>query len=229
MRVVSRLMLCGVMALAAAGCGGSDPGTGSRTLWVKAEAVTDGSTDGTELFIQVRQGGETGEILTDAVVTIEGDKTGEFAVPWTGIKWGDFAAGGYLRDDFAWDTGWRISVKRGSDDLVAYIEAPGVTEIGKPLANTTYRRSDAQPLVVQWRDTEGRRAELVEVDFQESNEADRTLNEDPGELEIEYNRLEAKNDERLEVRRRNEINLEGGVVGSTFRATTRHTIRFNIE
>ncbi len=229
MRVVSRLILCGAVALAAAGCGGSDPGTGSRTLWVKAEAVTDGSTNGTELFIQVRQGGESGQILTDAVVTVDGDKTGEFAVPWTGLKWNNFAAGGYLRQGFDWDTGWKITVQRGSDDLVAYLEAPGVTEISSPIANTTYRRSSGDPLVVRWKDRDGRRAELVDINFRHSKEANRTLKEDSGELKVEYNRLEARKDERLEISRRNEINLEGGVAGSAFRATTKHSIEFIVE
>ncbi len=229
MRVVSRLILCGAMALAAVGCGGSDPGTGTKTLWVKAEAVTDGSTPGTGMFIQVRQGGENGALVKDAVVTIEGDRTGEVTLPFSDEEWWGFIPGGYYRDEFAWDTGWRIEVRRGNDELVAYIEAPGVTHITSPIANTTFTRGNAQPLVVQWKDTEGRKAEIVEIDFGKSNEADRTLTEDTGELKLEYNRLEAQKDERLSIRRRNEINLEGGVVGSTFKVTSQHDIRFNIE
>src|SRR4051794_20230355 len=55
-------------SLFALACGGSNPGGGTRTLWVNAAAETDGSTDGSRLQIEVREGSSTGTLVTDATV-----------------------------------------------------------------------------------------------------------------------------------------------------------------
>lgn len=228
MRRISQLILSGVVALIATGCGGSDAGSGTRTLWVKALAVTDDTSDGTGLIVEVRQGGEGGERVTDAVVIVEGNNTGEFAVPWDDGKWFGIDSG-YHYAGLAWDTGWRISVKRGDDELYAYLEAPGVTRITNPVAETTFRRAEAQNLLVEWEDLEGRDADFVEVDFKEADDADATLDGDPGELEVDFNRLRPDHEEHLSVNRRNQLNLEGGVPGSTFTAESHHGFKFTVE
>lgn len=226
-QLTAMVAIAGLVGLA--GCGGSNEGSGSETLFVKATAESDGSTDGSWLAVEVREGSSEGAIVTDAVVTVRGDDSGEFNLPWEGINWGGFRAGAYVKRDLAWDTGWNILVKRGEDGLEAYLSAPGITNITEPLGGTTFKRGDGNAMMVRWKDGEGRRAELVEVDFSEADEADRDLAEDTLELEVEPNRLVATDRERLEVRRTNEVKLAGGTPGSVFKATTRHRIEFKVE
>jgi hypothetical protein len=222
MRLLTRASLCAVLVIGAVGCGGSDPGNGSGTLFVRARAETNGNTSGTHLSVQVRRGSENAELLTDAVVIIRGDRTGQFNLPYGG----DFG-GAHARRDMAWDTGWELEVKHGEDHLKAYLEAPGVTHITSPLGNTTFLRA-ADPLIVKWTDTEGRKAEVVELRLDKAK-ADFATAEDKGEYRVEASRLVSEDKEKVEVRRRNEINLAGGVPGSSFRATSKHEIEFRVE
>ena len=218
------------MAFAASGCGGRNPGGGTKTLYVKAQAVSDGSTDNTAMGVEVREGHSEGNLVTDAVVTVVGNKTGEFNLAWTGINWGGFKAGAYYKDKMQWDTGWKITVKRGQDELDAYLVAPGITTITEPIAATTFKRAEGKPLMVKWKDSDGDRAQIVKIDFDKSDSADREFSDwdDPFELQVEPNTLVPDN-ERVTVSRQNQINLEGGTAGSIFTAETHHRIQFTVE
>jgi len=211
-----------------AGCG-SSPGGGTRTLYVKAEAWSDGSSDGTWISVEVRQGSSDGTLLNDATVSMHGSKSGDFSLPWQGISFGNFRAGSYHKGQMAWDSGFQISVKRGNDALDAYLEVPGITTITNPLGGTTFRRADGQPLMVKWKDDVNHVAQKVTVTFDHSDGATSILNADPLQLQVDPNRLVAASPENIEVRRENTVNLAGGVSGSSFTATTRHRIDFNIE
>lgn len=225
----SKTMLAAVaLATLALGCGGSNPGGGTRTLFVRVVAESDGSTDGTSLALQVREGGSNGPIVSDAAVLVRGDKTGEATVPWQGVRWGDFAAGAYVRDGIAWDSGWAIQVRRGSDFLDAYLANPGITTITEPIGGTTFRRADGKPLAIRWKDDYGRRSEQVRVRLDKA-QIDQVYSDDKGSLELELNRLVATDKERIEVIRTNDIELAGGTPGSSFQATTRHRIEFRVE
>lgn len=229
MRTLSALVMTSLFAFVVAGCG-SDPGSGSKTLFVKALAESDGSTDGTFLAVEVRQGTSDGELISDAVVNIVGDDTGEFNLPWNGGNFFGYKFGSYSKQ-LTWDKGWKLSVKRGQDELDAYLVAPGVTTITEPIAGTTFRRGAGEPLTVKWKDGFDRRADNVEVDFDDAQgQADKAFTqEDPLEAEVQANTLVATDKEKVRVIRRNEINLEGGVPGSTFRAVTHHRIEFAVE
>jgi hypothetical protein len=198
-----------------AGCGGSNPGSGTKTLFVKAAAESDGATDGTWIVVEVRQGTSDGALLTDATVTLRGNKTGEFSMPWSGLDVGPFKYGGYYRGKALWDTGWTLRVRRGNDGLDAYVEAPGTTVVTEPIGGTTFRRSEGKPLLVRWKDSENRRAQVVTLDFDKSSGLNLSMQEDRLELLIDQSRLSATNKERLEVRRKNEVSLAGGTPGST--------------
>lgn len=223
------LILLSLSASFFAACGGHDEGRGTQTLYVRAQAETDGSTRGSLIFIEVRQGSSEGQLLNDAVVTLTGDNTGEFALPWQGIDFFGFRAGGYGKTELAWDTGWGLTVKRGNDELEAYIEAPGITTITQPISGTTFRRSNGEDLEVRWKDEKNRRADFVTVDFTRANDADRDLTGDPRSYVVDYNRLVAHEREQIEVRRKNEVNLAGGTPGSRFSATTRHRVELKVE
>lgn len=221
------LLLLGVAFLFS--CGGSNAGTGTQTLFVKAQAITDGSASGSWLAVEVRQGASDGALITDAVVTVSGDATGEFNLPWEGIQLGNFKAGAYRRGQLAWDTGWVLRVTRGADRLDAYLEAPGVSTITGPIAGTTFKRADAQPLAITWKDDAGRRANVVELKLDHADQASVTLAKDTLEHDVEPNRLVATDKEKLQLKRRNEIPLAGGAPGSVFSATTEHEIEFVVE
>lgn len=227
MRTLSAIVVA-VAVVGLVGCGGSNPGTGTKTLFVKATAHTDGSTDGTWLGVEVRQGSDKGDLITDAVVTMKGDKSGEFNLGWSGMNWGGWKAGLYLKQQAAWDTGWSLSVKRGQDELDAYVAAPGVTTITQPIADTTFRRVDGKPFELVWKDGEGRRAEKVHIDFDHSD-ADLDLDEDTLSHEFEANRLTASDREHVRVTRANTVDLAGGTPGSAFTAESTHQIEFTVE
>jgi hypothetical protein len=227
MRSLSAVVLGAVAAFGVA-CGGSNPGGGTKTLYVQAEARSDGSTEGTWFAVHIREGHNDGPVVDNAVVTIRGDHTGEFTLPWEGFTFFQWPVGVYVRGNMPWDTGWAINVRRGADGLDAYLHAPGITEITEPIANTTFRRVDGEPLMVQWRDDAGHRAEAVNVDFEQSDYV-RQLSEDPLQLQVDRNDLVGTDSERVEVTRTTAVDLAGGTPGSVFTATTQHAIRFRVE
>lgn len=211
-----------------ASCGGSNPGGGTRTLYVKGQVYSDGSTDGTAMAFEVREGNSGGTVITDAVVIVRGDQSGEMALPWTGVQWGSFAAGSYYTRSFAWQTGWHVEVRRGNDRLDAYLEAPGITTITQPIAGTTFSRAAAKPMEILWRDSFDRKAKQVDVDLDKADYKI-SLADDTHSHLVEPNRLVADGSERIRIERFNEVELAGGTPGSSFRATTRHQIELRVE
>jgi hypothetical protein len=226
MRGLSAVML-GAVAAFGVGCGGSNPGGGTGNLFVRAEARSDGSTEGTSMIVHVRERDIDGPIVSDANVSIRGDHTGEATLLWDGFFIFDWAIGAYT-SNIPWDTGWALNVRRDPDGLDAYLYSPGITEITEPNANTTFRRAEGEPLLVQWRDEAGHRAETVNVELEDAD-FNQPLRDDPLELRIEPHELVQSDNERLEVSRFTSVELAGGAPGSVFTATTYHSIRINIE
>jgi hypothetical protein len=221
-------VVLGVVAVVGMACGGSNPGGGTKTLYVDAQAVSDGSTDGTWIRVCVRDGYKDGPVVTDAVVEVRGDRTGEFNLPWEGVDWFGCAAGAHARGGIAWDTGWALNVRRGDDYLDAYVQAPGITEISQPFANSTFRRADGEPLIVKWEDRVGHRAESSSVQLHQADQFF-PLPNDPLQYSIQVNMLVGTGDERVEVTRTNNVTLAGGTPGSVFSASTHRTISFVVE
>ncbi len=223
------LLLLSLTGSLLAACGGHDEGGGTKTLYVRAQAETDGSTKGSYIVVEVRQGSSEGQIVNDAVVTLRGDNTGEVGLPFQGGDWFGFRFGGYGKAELPWDTGWGLKVTRGADELEAYLEAPGITTITSPISWTTFRRANGDDLQVTWKDEKNRRADYVTIDFARANGADREMTGDERRYVVDFNRLEADDKERIEVKRRNEVNLAGGTPGSRFSATTKHRIELKVE
>jgi len=201
-------------AVLLAACGGSDPGSGTQTLYVTATAESDGSSDGTRLLVVVRQGGSNGAFVDNATVTVIGDRGTNHTLPFVGI----FGLGGYYKNAISWEGGWRLRIVRGSDNLEAYIAGPGLTTITAPTANGTFAKAAAQNLVVQWRDDMGRSMPNAEVRFRRADI--QRITTDNGAYSMDYNLLVPANDEEIAVRRWTELTLKGGATGSTFRAQT---------
>jgi hypothetical protein len=210
-------------------CGGSNPGSGSGTLYVKAQLEGDGTPDGNWVAVQVRQGHPDAPIVNDATVTLRGDQSGEITLPWQGITFGTWSAGWYGKNNLNWDTGWALSVKRQSDNLEAYLQVPGLTVITQPIFNTAFNLSEGKPLLVKWEDTKGRRAETVTVQLEKSGfRREFPLGDDPLQLSIELSNV-VPGDERVTVTRIDDVNLAGGTPASVFSASTHHSVPFIVQ
>lgn len=219
-----RLCLGSLCVLLLAACGGSDPGAGTQTFYVEATAESDGSTDGTFLQALVRQGSSSGDYVTDATVEVIGEKGTSHVLPFIGL----FGVGVYRQNNFVWEAGWRLRVTRGQDRVEAYLNAPGITTLLEPAAGSTYNRAAGTPLVVRWKDESGHSAQTFSVEAQRANYSIARA-EDPGLVQLEATRLVASTDERITLERSSEVKLNGGVVGSTFKATTKTSVRLIIQ
>jgi hypothetical protein len=221
-------LLAALFLFSLSACGGTNPGGGTRTLFVRAVAESDGTTEGSTMAVEVREGASTGNLITDAVVTVRGAKTGEFNLAWEGVTFGNFTAGAYTKRQLPWDRSWSMTIKRGNDGLDFALEAPGITTITEPLSGANFDRAAGTPLVIKWKDADGVHADTVEIDLSRAG-YDQVLTEDTLEHTVEVNRMVAGTGERIDIRRYNDVNLAGGSAGSTFRATTRHRVTFNVQ
>ena len=223
MPTVTRFALVAVFAVLSA-CG-SDPGTGSHTLYVRGSMDTDGSTDGTSVRIEVREGNRSGTVVTDAIVTLR-------SVAGTDQTLGLINRGNtpvYERSGFAWDRGFVLQIRRGNTDMLdAALETPGVTVITDPVQATTFNRTNNPRFVVRWRDEYGRAAQMPEVRLERAD-IKQSLPQDVNQFELESSRLVPTQDEQVTVTRTNKVTLQGGLDGSEWTATTHHRIDFRVE
>lgn len=203
-------------------CGATNPGGGTRTLFVTARLSSDGSTPGTTARVTVRDGSPNGGFVTNAEVVLKGGKLGKRTLTY------DPGNTRYELDDFAWDDAFRLEVTRGNDFLDGQIEAPGFTVITSPISDTTFRKADGQPLVIKWTDATNRRAQRVQVRVDKAG-IDSTINQDGLEFRVEPNQLKVEDKEKVRVERTNEVELAGGVAGSVLSAETHHSIEFRVE
>jgi hypothetical protein len=206
-------------------CGGTDPGTGSGTLYVKAALDTDGSTIGTNFVLELRENDHAGTPVTDAVVTLRSQR-GEMTTIFPLQAVNDTPV--YARAGLEWDTGYVLSVHRGTDRIDAALELPGVTVITDPVQSTTFNRTQGQKLIVRWRDEFGRYAEYPEVRLDQAD-IRQTLTQDSQEFTVDSMRLVPTNEEHVTVTRTNKVLLQGGLDGSEWTATTHHRIAFKVQ
>lgn len=197
---------------------GSDPGSGTQTLYVDADLSSDGSSAGTQAVIQVRNGGSSGAILHTSIVELIDDRGTKVVVPWEGVVSGQFVLGQFHASQFNWTPGFRLRVTNGNDNLEAFIAGPGLTTILAPTANSTFALNAAQNMTVRWRDDSGKVVTNAEVEVDRVDYKRAT--EDKGLYDVDYNVFQPSNDERIIVRRWMELPLRGGTTGSTLRSTT---------
>lgn len=209
-------------ALALAACSATNPGGGSRTLYVSARLSSDGSTPGTRARVTVREGTANGALVSNAQVTLRGGALGTVTLPWEGNN------EQYRLEGFAWDEAFGLKVERGQDVLEASLEAPGLSTIVEPIADTTFRIAAGQPLLVRWKDSLGRRAMRTRVELDKAG-LDVTLVEGGFDTLVEANRLKVEDKERVRLERTNEVGLAGGTAGSVLSAATTHEIDFRVE
>lgn len=225
MSLVTRaLVFVGALAVLTAGCG-SDPGSGTKTLYVDAQMESDGSSNGTRATIEVRQGSSGGSVVSDAVVVLVGDKGGR-----PPLDNGQSFLGIYTAIGFAWEPGWRLQITRGADKLEAFIVAPGLTSITHPLPGQIFDHTANASLPVRWKDDVGRWADQVTVDADHGDYNDQLRADDPGERAIPSTAwTQPYAQERITVTRENLLNLAGGAAGSVFKARTSANVNFAVQ
>jgi hypothetical protein len=202
------------------GCGFTDPGSGTQTLFVNASATTDGSNGGTVLSALIREQGPNGPTVDDATVIMTGDTGTDHSLPLI------LCCGIYGVNNVTWETGWRLKITRGNDKLEAFLSAPGLTTILEPTAGSTFVRSAGTPLHVRWKDESGKSAETVEVRLSQGD-YNQGRPEDPGTRDVPATAwTQAENNERVTVKRTTDTNLSGGITGSVFTASSTADVNF---
>ncbi len=217
-----RALLALVSVVVCSACGYTSPGGGTGTLFVTARLSSDGSTQGNRARVTVRSASSTGDVVPNAEVALQGG-----ALKRTVLSW-DPDSKQYRLDGFTWVDGFRLEVIRGNDLLDGSIDAPGATLITNPISDSTFRRADAQPLSITWKDTRNAPAKTTQVRLDKAN-VDRAIPEGLYELRLDANELTASTKETVRVERSNEVNLAGGAVGSLLSASTNHEIEFRVE
>lgn len=210
------------LALALSACGYTSPGGGTGTLYVTARLSSEGSSSSSRARVTVRAGSSTGAVVENAEVTIRGGTLGRTVVPF------DVDANQYRLDGFQWVEGFRLEVVRGADLLDGSIDAPGETLISDPISDSTFRRADAQPLIIRWKDARNSVAATTNVRLEKAK-LERSIPQGIFEMRVEPSELQANDKERVRLERSNEVNLAGGGAGSVLSASTSHDIEFRVE
>jgi hypothetical protein len=191
-----------LLLLASAACGGvsTDPGDGSRTLEVRADV--DLRSTYADFEVRVRRGGEN---VSDARVRIFSD-LGTSELVYDGG--GDYE--GRQTGHARW---YEVDVEVGDDWLHGTVLAPEPARIVDPDPREPWRPREADDGVV-WISWSGKLADRVRVETDEFS----WEGEDLGELGIPATAFQDIEDE-VEIRRRNETPLIGGVSSSRMRVT----------
>ena len=202
---MSRTSLAGgaaALLLTSAACGGvsTDPGDGSRTLEVRADIELKSTY--ADFEVRVRRDGDN---VPDARVRIFSD-LGDTELIYDGG--GDYEGrqSGHAR----W---YEVDVEVGDDWLYGTVVAPEPARVVDPDPHEPWRPREADDGVV-WISWSGRLADRVRVETYEFE----WEGEDRGELGIPATAFQDREDE-IEIRRRNETPLIGGVSSSRLRVT----------
>jgi hypothetical protein len=190
------------MVVATVGCGSvsTDPGDGSRSLEVRADVELESTY--ADFEVRVRRNDND---VSDARVVITSD-LGETILLYDGG--GDYE--GRQTGHARW---YEVHVEAGDDWLYGTVVAPEPARVTSPDPHQPWRPREAQDGVV-WVEWSGKLADNVRIKTGEFEWA----GEDRGELGIPATAFDDIEDE-IEIRRRNETPLIGGVSNSRMRVT----------
>ena len=187
-------------SLTACGGDGTSAGTGTRTLLVTA-SINDHDGNAS-VRVTVERAGRT---VTDAAVTIEGDRAGTALV--------QTDSGTYAATLPGWAGVYTLRVASGPDHLEGSIVAPQPAPITAPTPTVAFDPHLAPGGLVQLR-WAGALADTVEV---KSKEFEWGPTADPGQLTIAAT-VFIESSQEVKVSRQNSTPLAGGVAGSVLTA-----------
>ena len=126
----------------------SDPGSGSKTLYVGAELTLSSfgasATPVPSLSVAIAQAARGGASVSGAAVKITaGDGVTVTAAESATVP------GYYQASGFTWEPTWHLEISAGSDHLEATVAAPGRTTITAPAQNATVPAGQVE---IQWTD-----------------------------------------------------------------------------
>ncbi len=215
-------ILAGTALIAATACGGdstgpaatrNSPGTGSATLFVSADIDASNVTGGFSTDYDVSLRDALGNPVSGATVTISNSSLGTLTLPETVA-----GSGNYFNTRLNFPAGdFRLDVTRGADNVRGVIlGGPGVHTITAP-ANGSVATAN-QPMAVRW--SVPSQAKATEV---ETRDFGPVAMADAGSYTIAGANNPIRNDQRVRVRRYNEVDIVGGRPGSRLRVTVENT------
>lgn len=209
---MTRGSLAAVLCLAA-GCGGTDPGSGSGTLFTVLEA--SGRADRTRVRVELKLRGNP---VLGANVVVTDTRTGE-SKNLDGSSGGEYTAtfNGYAQT-------LRLAVTSGEDHLEATLEGPAPHTITRPPQDAIVRRADFEFLDVQWQADGPSDAVIVTAEGVDPIELEGTNNS----VRIPLGGL-VNGDQSVSVERASTVPLAGGAQGSLMRIRFQVDNRFTLE
>jgi len=188
-------------------------GTGTSTLLVTADIDASNVVGGFRTDYNVSLRDALGNRVSGATVTIYNSSLGTLTLPETAPGSGD-----YFNTRPSFPSGdFRLEVTRGTDNVRGVVlGGPGVHTITAP-ANGSVRTA-AQPMTVTW--SVPSRARGTEV---ETRDFGPIAMADMGSYIIAGPNNPVNNDQRVEVRRYNEVEIAGGRPSSRLRVTVENT------
>lgn len=192
----------------------NDPGTGTRTMMVRADIEGEDVSGGFVTRFEVVLRDAQGAAITGATVTVRNPELGTL-----NLLELDAGTGEYLATVNSFASGdYRLDVTRGSDEVrgvvVGGMSAHAITS---PSANATVLAD--QPLNVTWsRPSEAAGVEIETRDFQAEGLPD------TGSYTIPADANPPNADQRVRVWRFNKVDIAGGLFGSELKLSIRDTV-----
>ncbi len=195
--------------VACGGGGGTDAGSGTKTLLVQAQVAWNAELQGAEIHVAVERAGANVEGANVVVHSDLGDVT-------LTLDHGNLGGGGdYVGVQAGWAGSYGLEVSAGDDHLSAAISAPEQMTLTAPDTATAIDAHQAANGIVTLR-WSGSAADSIRV---RSKDFDYT-GADQGHVDMPATLLKDSSQE-LSLRRENSVALAGGVAGSTLSATCR--------
>jgi hypothetical protein len=215
-------VLCFSLAMLTLSCSDStgpaasrnEPGTGTHTMLVDAEIEGQDVSGGFVTQFDVALRDASGNPISGATVRVTNNTLGTINLLEFSAGSGDYQA---TVNTFA-PGDYGLSVVRGTDNVQGVVVG-GIAahRISSPAANATVPAS--QPMTITWtRPSEAVAADLETQDFQAQGIPDAAT------YTIPAGNNPARSDQRIRLWRYNEVNIAGGLFGSSLKLSIRNTV-----
>ncbi len=192
----------------------NEPGTGTRTMKVNADIDGDDVPGGFVTDFEVSLRDPQDNPISGAIVTIQNSALGTVTLLETDVGSGDYVA---TRNTFA-PGDYRLDVVKGEENVRGVIVGGmSVHEIMSPASNDTVAANT--PLTIQW----SRPSEAAGVDVETRDYIAEGI-ADAGTLTVPAEFVMQRTDERIRVKRFNQVDIAGGLFGSRLKLSIRNTV-----